>query len=59
MHHVMTRKHRQCPESFLHVIEGGEGKAPLALPAGWKLEARKLSEERVFRGDSYQGPLAA
>ena len=55
---------------FVHVIEGGKGKAPLALPAGWKLDTVKLTEDRVFRlpvpttvfffpnGDSYQGPLA-
>jgi hypothetical protein len=58
-------------ERFVHVIEGDEGKAPLALPAGWKLESVKLAEDWVLQlptpttvfffpnGDSYQGPLAA
>jgi hypothetical protein len=57
-------------ERFVHVIEGGEGKAPLALPEGWKLESVKLAEDWVLQlptpttvfffpnGDSYQGPLA-
>ena len=57
-------------ERFVHVIEGGAGKAPLALAAGWKLESLKLAEDWVLElatpttvfffpnGDSYQGPLA-
>jgi hypothetical protein len=55
---------------FVHVIEGGEGKASLALPGGWKLECVELTEDWVLQlptpatvfffanGDSYQGPLA-
>jgi hypothetical protein len=56
-------------ERFVHVVEGGEGKAPLALPEGWELESVKLAEDWVLQlptpttvfffpnGDSYQGPL--
>jgi hypothetical protein len=55
---------------FVHVIEGGAGKAPLSLPEGWKLESLKLAEDWIValptpttvfffpNGDSYQGPLA-
>jgi len=54
---------------FVHVIEGGEGKAPLDLPDGWEIESVKLAENWVVylptpttvfflsNGDSYQGPL--
>jgi hypothetical protein len=54
---------------YVHVIEGGEGKAPLALPDGWKLECVELADDWVLElptpttvfffanGDSYQGPL--
>ena len=54
---------------FVHVIEGGEGKAPLAVPDGWTLESVALEEDWVlplpnpttvffFRnGDSFQGPI--
>ncbi len=54
---------------FVHVIEGGEGKASLAVPDGWKLECVELTEDWVLQlpspttvfffanGDSYQGPL--
>ena len=57
-------------ERFVHVVEGGEGKPPLSLPEGWKLESVKLAEDWVLQlptpttvfffpnGDSYQGPLA-
>jgi hypothetical protein len=57
-------------ERFVHVIQGGEGKSPLALPDGWKLESVKLAEDWVLalptpttvfffpNGDSYQGPIA-
>jgi hypothetical protein len=54
---------------FVHVIEGGEGKASLAVPDGWMLEREELTEDWVLElpspttvfffanGDSYQGPL--
>jgi hypothetical protein len=56
-------------ERVVHVIEGGQGKAPLELPQAWKLESVKLAEDWVLElptptsvfffpnGDSYQGPL--
>ena len=54
---------------FVHVIEGVEGKASLAVPDGWMLEREELTEDGVLElpspttvlffanGDSYQGPL--
>ncbi len=57
-------------DRFVHVIEGGEGKAPLVVPDGWKLELVFLVEDWVLalpnpttafffsNGDGYQGPLA-
>ncbi len=57
-------------DRFVHVIEGGEGKAPLAVPQGWKLERVSLKQDWVValpnpttvfffpNGDSYQGPLS-
>jgi hypothetical protein len=77
-HHVVRfRSGRQVPilmgaegNRFVHVIEGGEGKAPLALPDSWRLECVSLIDDWVLQlpnpttvfffanGDSYQGPLA-
>jgi hypothetical protein len=54
---------------YVHVIEGGEDKAPLVLPDGWQLEYVSPGEDWVVplptpttvfffaNGDSYQGPL--
>jgi hypothetical protein len=54
---------------FVHVIEGGERKAPLDPPDGWQIESVKLAEDWLItlpcpmtvyffpNGDSYQGPL--
>jgi hypothetical protein len=76
-HHVIRfLSERQVPvlrdpdgNRFVHVIEGGEGKAPLALPGGWKLEWVNLDEDWVLQlptpatvfffpnGDSFQGPI--
>jgi len=56
---------------FVHVIEGGAGKAPLPLPDGWRVEMLPLAGDWVVElptpttvfffanGDSYQGPLAS
>jgi hypothetical protein len=83
--HILVQKHhvvrfvagrevavllRPDGERFVHVIEGGEAKPPLALPEGWQLETVKLAADWVLplptpttvfffpNGDSYQGPLA-
>ena len=76
-HHVIRfLSGRQVPvlrdpagDRFVHVIEGGEGKALLAVPEGWKLECVELTADWVLElpspttvfffanGDSYQGPL--
>ncbi len=78
-HHVVRyRAGREVPvlrlpdgERFVHVIEGGQGKASLAVPDGWKLEGVKLAADWVVplptpttvfffaNGDSFQGPLTA
>lgn len=77
-HHVILfMRGREVPvllhpdgQRYVLVIEGGEGKAPLALPDGWMLEHVKLAEDWILQlatpatvfffgnGDSYQGPLA-
>jgi len=83
--HLLVQKHhvlnfvagREVPvllrpdgQRFVHVIEGGQGKSPLALPEGWKSTAVQLDEDWVLRlptpasvyffanGDSFQGPLS-
>ena len=57
-------------DRFVHVVEGGEGKAPLAVPDGWKLESVSSGVDWVValptpttvfffpNGDSFQGPIA-
>jgi hypothetical protein len=54
---------------FVHTIEGGAGKPPLALPEGWHLGFVELVRDWVVRlpapttvflfpnGDSFQGPV--
>lgn len=54
---------------FVHVIEGGEAKAPLIVPRGWKLSRVSLTDDWVValpnpatvfffaNGDSFQGPV--
>ena len=76
-HHVLRfEAGREIPilvdtagERLVHVIEGGEGKAPLAVPEGWTLESIPLEREWVLplpnpttvfffpNGDSFQGPI--
>lgn len=58
-------------QDFVHVIEGGPDKAPLALPKGWTLRDALLEEEWVVKlpapttvfffpnRDSFQGPIRA
>ena len=36
---------RAAGDRFVHVVEGGEGKAPLAVPDGWKLDFVCLKED--------------
>jgi len=77
-HHVLRFEGgRQIPvlvdsagDRFVHVIEGAEGREPLAVPDGWKLECVSLKEDWVValpnpttafffaNGDSFQGPIA-
>jgi hypothetical protein len=77
-HHVLRfLSGRQVPvlldpdgHRFVHVIEGGEDKARLALPDGWRLERVSLVNDWVLElphpttvfffpnGDSFQGPVA-
>jgi hypothetical protein len=54
---------------YIHVIDGGSDKAPLALPDGWKLRTMEIATELVVElpapavawffpnRDSFQGPL--
>ena len=54
---------------FVHVVEGGPDKPPLALPDGWQLETVVLASDWIVRlptpatvfffpnRDSYQGPV--
>ena len=54
---------------YIHVIDGGEQKAPLALPEGWTLRSMEITEELIVElpapttawffpnRDSFQGPL--
>lgn len=54
---------------YVHVIEGGPAKPPIALPDGWSLATREVTEERTIHlphpttvfffpnGDSFQGPV--
>ncbi len=76
-HHVLRfEAGREIPvlidsagDRFVHVIEGGEDKAPLAVPDGWTLESVALDEDWVLplpnpttvfffpNGDSFQGPI--
>ncbi len=56
-------------DRFVHVIEGGAEKAPLALSDGWARETVTLEDEWVLslpnpttvfffpNGDSFQGPI--
>jgi hypothetical protein len=55
---------------FVHVVEGGPDKPPLALPEGWTLSELTLEADRIVRlptpttvfffpnRDSFQGPIA-
>ena len=54
---------------YVHVVEGGAGKPPIALPDGWSLTTQEVAEERTIHlphpttafffpnGDSFQGPV--